>query len=213
MKMHEKTWRMTVLAMFSAIIILLAFTPLGFIPLPLIRGTTVHIPVIVGSLLLGPKAGAVLGFMFGLTSLYINSVTPTLTSFVFSPFFNLPGQDSGSLLSLIIVFVPRILVGVVPWYVSIGIKKITNEKYMPTNWAISAVAGSLTNTLLVMHFIFIFFGEDWARIREVETSVYTAILGVIAGNGIPEATGAAIIVVALMGALTAARRVQAGVKQ
>ena len=210
MKMHEKTWSMTVLAMFSAIIILLALTPIGFIPLPFVRATTVHIPVIVGSLLLGPKAGAVLGLMFGLTSLFNNTFNPNITSFVFSPFYNLPGQDSGSWFAFIVVFVPRILVGVVPWYVSAGLKKVMNENYMPVNWAISGVAGSLTNTLLVMHFIFLFFREPWGNVRGIGASVYGAILGIIATNGVPEAIVAGVIVVALMGALTAARRVQAG---
>ena len=56
------------LALFTAIIFVLGFTPLGMIPLGLIKATTLYVPVIVGCLLLGPKYGAVLGFMFGLVS-------------------------------------------------------------------------------------------------------------------------------------------------
>ena len=40
-----------VLALFAAIIVVLAFTPLGFIPLPFIKMTIIHIPVILGALL------------------------------------------------------------------------------------------------------------------------------------------------------------------
>ena len=204
MKFREKTWMLVVLAMFTAIIFLLAFTPIGFIPLPHMRATTIHIPVIIGSLLLGPKAGAVLGFMFGLTSLINNTFNPNIFSFVFSPFYNLPGQESGSWLSLIIVFVPRIFVGVFPWFVCEGLKKVMRERFMTVNWAISGIVGSLTNTLLVMHFIFIFFGEDWHYVRATPGGIYTAILGIIAMNGVPEAIIAGVIVSGVMGALTVA---------
>ena len=49
------------LALFTAIIFVLGMTPLGMIPLGLIKATSVHIPVIIGALVLGPKYGAVLG--------------------------------------------------------------------------------------------------------------------------------------------------------
>ena len=79
------------LALFAAITVLLGLTPLGYIPLPFIKLTIIHIPVILGAILLGPKYGAALGFLFGLTSLLNNSMTPALTSFTFSPFIPLPG--------------------------------------------------------------------------------------------------------------------------
>ena len=69
MKQHKQLVQLMLLAMLAAIIFTLAFTPLGFIRLPFISATTIHIPVIIGSILLGPKYGAVLGFCFGLTSL------------------------------------------------------------------------------------------------------------------------------------------------
>lgn len=78
----RKTQDMVKLALFSGIIVVLAMTPLGYVPLGVIRATTIHIPVILGSILLGWKAGAFLGGLFGLTSLVINTMTPNLTSFV-----------------------------------------------------------------------------------------------------------------------------------
>jgi len=199
--------------MFTAIIFLMAFLPIpiGFIPLPHMRATTLHIPVIVGALLLGPKYGAFLGFMFGLVSLLTNSFTPGPIAFVFTPFVNLPGQNSGSWLSLIVVFVPRIFIGITPWLACEGLKKLFGGKYMHANWAISGVVGSLTNTLLVMHLIFIFFGEAWhgAGVRASET-IYLAVLSVIGINGVPEAVVAGVAVAALMGALTVALGVKHG---
>ena len=105
---------MVQVALFAALIVALAFLPfIGYIPLGFTKATTIHIPVIIGSILLGPQKGAVLGGVFGLTSLINNTLYPTATSFVFSPFYS-AGAFKGGWASLIICFVPRILVGVTP---------------------------------------------------------------------------------------------------
>ena len=112
------------LALFSAIIIAMAMVPfLGYIPLGFMRATIIHIPVILGSVLLGPRKGAVLGGVFGLTSLVNNTVAPNVTSFVFTPFYSL-GDVHGNWASLLICLVPRILVGVLPYFVFIGLKRL-----------------------------------------------------------------------------------------
>ena len=61
--------RMTMLAMFSGILLVMGMTGIGFIPLPVIKATTMHIPAILGAILLGPSGGAVLGAVFGLYSI------------------------------------------------------------------------------------------------------------------------------------------------
>ncbi len=123
---NEKTYELVLTALFTAIIIIMAFTPLGYIPLVVINATIIHIPVILGALFLGPKKGAFLGFVFGLTSFINNTfkaVTPS--AFVFSPVLavNVVGI-SGIFKSLYICFVPRILVGVVPYYVYLLIRML-----------------------------------------------------------------------------------------
>ena len=62
---HDTRWMVGV-AMFVALQLVLQLTGIGLIPLPLIRATTLHIPVIVGAVLLGPLAGAILGTVFGM---------------------------------------------------------------------------------------------------------------------------------------------------
>ena len=84
---HDTRWMVSV-ALMAAIVIVLANTPLGMIQLPIIKATTVHIPVIIGAILLGPTAGGVLGGVFGLCSLFSNTTAPTLLSFAFSPFLS-----------------------------------------------------------------------------------------------------------------------------
>ena len=122
---NEKTYELVLTALFTAIIVIMAFTPLGYIPLVVINATIIHIPVILGALFLGPKKGAFLGFTFGLTSFINNTINPaTASAFVFSPVlaYNMVGV-SGIFRSLYICFVPRILVGVVPSYIYIQILK------------------------------------------------------------------------------------------
>ena len=197
---NSKTSDLVKLSFFVAIIVLMAVTPfLGYIPLGFTRATIIHIPVIIGSILMGPVYGGILGFVFGLTSFLNNTFNPTVTSFVFTPFYSL-GTYSGNFLSLIICFVPRILVGIVPHYVYKGLKKANRNDGMAL--AIAGVAGSLTNTLLVMNMIYLFFGQSYAAAKEMDFSgLYMVILSVIGINGVPEAIVAGILTVAICKAL------------
>jgi len=187
-------------SLFVAIIVLMAVTPfLGYIPLGFTRATIIHIPVIIGSILLGPKYGGFLGFVFGLTSLLNNTFNPTVTSFVFTPFYSM-GTYSGNFWSLVIVFLPRILVGIIPYYIYKGMKKIKNNDVLALG--VAGVGGSLTNTLLVMSFIYLFFGQTYAQAKNVPIqTLYSLILSVIAINGIPEAIVAGILTIAICKAL------------
>lgn len=192
---RTETKELVQMSIFSALIIVLAFTPfLGYIPLGFTRATIIHVPVIIGSLMLGPKRGAVLGGVFGFTSFINNTMAPTITSFVFTPFYSL-GEYSGGIGSIIICFLPRILIGIVPYYVYLLVKKITRKKGVSeAGLVLAGLAGSLTNTLLVMNLIFVFFKEAYAAANGVSVNaVYGFIMGIIGINGIPEAIVAALI--------------------
>lgn len=198
MTASDKTKRLVLFSMFTAIIVVLAFTPIGFINLGFIKATIIHIPVIIGAILLGPKAGAGLGFVFGLTSLINNTVNPSISSFTFSPFMPLPGSDKGSILALLVCFIPRILVGVFPWFVYKGMQALMKGRGKAVAIAVSGVAGSMTNTLLVMHLIFFLFKDAYAGVKGIGIeAVYAVIQGIIVVNGIPEAIVAGIITVAV----------------
>lgn len=193
------TMSMVQVAIFGAIICIMAFTPfLGYIPLGITRATIIHIPVIIASLLMGPKKGGVLGFVFGLTSFINNTINPTATSFVFTPFFSV-GEISGGIGSIIICFVPRILVGVVPYFVYKLVMRFVSEDtrnkgVSGVGLVLAGVSGALVNTLLVMNLIFVFFKEAYAQANNVATSaVYNFILSVIGINGVPEAIVAGIL--------------------
>ena len=110
-------------ALMVALVILLANTPLGMIQLPIIKATTVHIPVIIGAILLGPLAGAILGGVFGICSMLSNTYAPTLLSFAFSPFMSTTGLV-GAVKAIWVSIGCRILIGVVAGWAFILLKKI-----------------------------------------------------------------------------------------
>ena len=185
---------LTLTAMFGAIMAILMFTPIGFPQIPLIGSATViHIPVIIGAIIMGPKYGALLGFLFGLASMiFASTASLALNRFAFSPFVNVPGTDSGSLWAIVIAFGPRILVGVVAALVFMGIMKLAEilplpklitttvvthkDKTRTFTWhpkeprilaiVLAAGAASMTNTLLVLNLLYAIFRDQWSYARE-----------------------------------------------
>ncbi len=207
MNIENRTRNMVLASVFMTIIVILAFTPLGFIPLGFMNATIIHVPVIIGAILLGPKYGAFLGLVFGLTSLWKNTYMPNITSFVFSPFIKI-GEFGGNFWSLVICFVPRILIGVVSYYVYRGVLKTIKRKADSGNkkrgraLMAAGIAGSLTNTLLVMNLIYFCFGKEYAQAAKGLTEgVYGIIIGMICINGIPEAIIAGILTMAVTQAI------------
>ena len=176
----------------SAIVIVLANTPLGMIQLPIVKATTVHIPVIIGAILLGPSAGAILGFVFGVCSLISNTMAPTLLSFAFSPFMSTTGI-LGVLKAIWISVGCRILIGVVAGWLWILLKKIRFNQIVAL--AITGFVGSMVNTVTVMGSIYFLFAQQYAQAKEVAvTAVWGLIMGTVTASGIPEAIAAAILV-------------------
>ena len=192
---YANTRKLTLFALFLALEVMLASTPLGIIRLGAIGATTLHIPVIVAAVLLGKGAGAGLGLVFGLTSVINATLNPTPTAFVFSPFVEFAGV-SGGIRSLIVAIVPRVLVGFLAGLTYEGLKK----KKLAIGAA--AVVGTLTNTLLVLGGIYVFFGQSYAQAMKI---AYEALIGVIltivATNGAAELALAVLVCVPVCRAL------------
>lgn len=186
-KISTKT--LVTLSLFSAIIFVLGLTPVGYIPIGIVQVVTVHIPVIIGSILLGPKYGAVLGFMFGLTSFitaHMNAGMPI--AYFFSPFI------SGNILSLVICFLPRILVGIAPYYVFKLLKSFNQNVALIT----SGVIGSVINSVLVIGFMYLFFKEKSAEVlADTGRGLMVVLMANIGINALLEAVTAAILTAAI----------------
>lgn len=193
-KKHDTRWMVSV-ALMAAIVIVLANTPLGMIQLPIIKATTVHIPVILGAILLGPGAGAILGAVFGICSLVSNTMVPTLLSFAFSPFLSTTGIP-GALKAIWISVGCRILIGVAAGWLWVLFTKIKLNQFIAL--PIVGFVGSMVNTVTVMGSIYFLFAQQYAEAKEVAlTAVFGLVMGTVTASGIPEAIAAAILVLAL----------------
>ncbi len=144
-QMHERTLWMVKLALIIAIIFVMAFSPLGYLRTPGLTITFLTVPVAVGAILMGPKAGAVCGLAFGITS-FISALTGS------SAFSSMLLSINPFGLAFTCV-VPRILEG---WLCGLifcaARKKLANGAYV-----IASLACPLLNTLLFMSSLVAFF--------------------------------------------------------
>lgn len=187
----EAKW-MAGVAMMAAIVVLLANTPLGMIPLVVTKATTVHIPVILGAILFGPLAGGILGGVFGICSVIINTFTPALTSFAFSPFMSTTGLP-GAIKALWVAVGCRILIGVVAGWLWKALSHTRVNSW--TALSIVGFTGSMVNTVTVMGSIFLLFTQQYAQAKEVALEAVSGlILTTVVVNGIPEAIVATVLV-------------------
>lgn len=194
---HDTRWMVSV-ALMAAIVVLLANTPLGLIPLPIIKATTTHIPVILGGILLGPLAGGILGGVFGICSMVNNTLAPAVLSFAFSPFLavSLPG----ALKAVWVSVGCRIMIGVVAGWLWIGLKKVKVHEAVAL--PVVGFVGSMTNTVFVMGSIYFLLRPEYAEKMGVAVdAVGGLIMGIITGSSVLEAIVALVLVTAIGAAL------------
>ena len=190
---------MATLAMLCGLLLVMGMTGIGFIPLPVIKATTMHIPVILGAILLGPGAGAVLGAVFGLCSIWANTTAPGLLSFAFSPFMSTDGLV-GAAKSIWIALGCRILFGLLAGLLWKLAKKIAKQDYIAL--PVTAVTATLLHTLLVMGSIYLLLAQQYAQAKNVAiTAVFGLVMGTVTASGIPEAIVAAVLVTVIGKAL------------
>jgi uncharacterized membrane protein len=167
---QERTRKIVITGVLSAISIFLGITRLGFIPW--ITGaslTIMQVPVIIGAVLEGPVVGLTIGLIFGLFSLLQAAIAPTGPADIW---FTNP------LLSVL----PRLFIGPAAWLVY----------RLLARWKVPAlitagVVGSLTNTVLVLGMIGVLGYVPWI-----------AIPPILLGNGLPEAAASAILVLSVV---------------
>lgn len=195
----RNTRYMATLAMMCGVLIVMGMTGIGFIPLPVIKATTMHIPVILGAVVLGPKAGGVLGAVFGLCSIWVNTTTPGLLSFAFSPFMSNEGLI-GALKSIWIALGCRILFGLIAGWLWLLMKKLSKKQY--ATLAVTAAVSTLLHTIFVMGSIYLLLAQQYAEAKNVAFgAVFGLVMATVTASGIPEAIAAAILVTVIGKAL------------
>ena len=174
------TLRLVQLALFTAIIFLMAFTPIGYIKTGGLSITLLVLPVTVGAIVLGPVSGAILGAMFGLTSLIqcfgLDPFGTTL--FGISPVY-----------TIILCFVPRILMGWLAGLIFRVVHKIDKRKSI--SYIVGSLAGPLLNTILFMSaFVLFFYHTDYVQQFVTglgASNAFTFVIAFVGINGLIEA--------------------------
>ena len=187
------TRRLVMAAMLCGILIVMETSGIGFVQLGAFKVTTMHIPVILGAVLMGWKTGLGLGAVFGLCSVWTNSTKPGPTSFMFSPF--LADDAAGAFKAIWIALGCRILFGLIAGLIWKGLKKTRLNDFIAL--PVCAVTSTLTHTILVLSSIYLLMQTEPISVG----GLFYYILGVVASNGIFEMLLAAVLVTAIGKAL------------
>lgn len=199
MKNNVNVKRMAQMALLTAIVLILAFTPLGYLKTPWgVEITFIVIPVAVGSVVLGPKAGAFLGFVFGMTSF--------VQCFGASPLGAMMLQIS-PVGTFVCCVVARVFVGLIPGLVYELLKRIKKAKVVGVG--LCCFLTPITNTVLYIIGNYLIFSDTWLDIAvgsygytgEGGISLLVFMLGMVAVNGIVEAISCMFIATAVCRAL------------
>ena len=197
-KNHNSVLLLVQFSILLALEALVCFTPLGSLPLsPVLVATLSHLPVIVTAILLGTAPGALMGFFFGLFSFLIWTLAPPnpLIAFAFTPLYS-AGAVQGSVWSLVICFVPRILLGVAAGVFFRVFQKLFArfDRIQVLSYTLTGLLSSLIHTVLVLGGIYVFFGQPYAEANDVAYSgLLLALGGLILTNGLLEAGIAAAV--------------------
>lgn len=143
------TKTLTVTAVMVALTLILAFTPIGMIRLPLVSITIAHVPAIIAALVLGLSEGFVVALTFGFSSLFLAISAP---GSILDPFFVNP----------LISVLPRALIPVTAYFTYKGLHKALKNLRQGENIAIilAAVVGNLTNTFGVYFMLYIIYAQQ-----------------------------------------------------
>ena len=178
--------KLTLTGAFSALVIVLGITRLGFITLGATASITIlHIPVILICMLAGLPEGLFVGATFGILSLVQAAMSP---SGVLDPFFVNP----------LVSVLPRMLIAVIAWALW---KALNLIPHMPKTVAagINGFITTVAHTLLVLGSLYVFKAAD------VKAALggmgYFALVGACGFNAVLEAVAATILCAAVVAAL------------
>lgn len=183
MKRRQQIQRSTIRSILIAIIILQDFVPfLGNIPVGPLSITTMHVTVIIAAIVVGPVDGAIIGGVWGILTWVRAFVAPS------SPLAPLV------MVNPLVSVVPRIMIGLVAGYLYRWLARLSKQPRLAM--ILAGIAGSLTNTGLVLGAIALFYRTP-AVARAYGDNVahlLPALETIMATNGLAELVFAAIVV-------------------
>lgn len=184
MKNRQRTLRITQLGLLVALELILGLTPLAFIMIPPVSITLLHIPVIIGGILLGPTDGIILGGVMGITSM-IKATTGATSpiDIAFSPFLS-----GNPIASILVALVGRILLGL---SAALLYRLFLKTKLAPS-WciALSAVLASIIHTVSVLGLLVLLFPQ-------LGMGLIVVLLTILSLNGALEIIVAGVVATAV----------------
>ena len=178
---------LTTLGLLTGILLVMAFTPLGYFHTLGVDISLMMIPVAIGAMLMGPKAGAWLGFIFGATSFY-QAVTGT--SVFSATLFNISPVNT-----FLLCIPTRMLMGFLTGVIFLVVQKIDRKK--TTCFFVGGFFAAFLNTLFFMGVLLLcFWNTDYIQgINETLGGLNPVLfVGAFVGvNGIFEMTSSCII--------------------
>ena len=161
-----------------AIMLILGFTPIGYIKIGVVEITLMCLPVMIGTLILGLKSGIFLSAIFIGTSIYQAFITPSVLALALNP-WPVP--------LILCITLPRLVIPLTTYFTYQGLSKKWPGRQMIA-LVIASVVGSLTNTVLFLGAIGLAFTDALAGVFAVAPSgVFAALASVALVNGVPEA--------------------------
>ena len=135
------------LAVLIAVIIVMAYTPLGFLMVGPVSITLMMIPVAIAAITVGPAGGAIAGGVFGLTAFLRGfGISPLATTLMgINPIY-----------TFILMMIPRILAGLIPGLIYLA---ITKHKSKTLGALVASVAAPVSNTILWISALVLLFGR------------------------------------------------------
>ena len=174
-KTSLKTLQMVQTAILAAILIVMAFTPLGYLKVGIVEITFLMIPVAIGAIVVGPAAGAFLGLVFGITS-FITA---------FSSPLGIVMLNVNVFYTLIVLLVPRVLMGLLVGLIFRAIAKIDKTKIV--SFVIAALSGALINTILFVGALVLLFGSNGDFEKGLGMNIWVLVGLILSLNALIEA--------------------------
>lgn len=177
-KIDNKVLRLTELSVLLAIILIMGFTPIGYLKFGIVEITLITVPVIIGAVHMGEKAGTLLGLAFGLTS-FLQAV------FGLSA-FGVAMMEISPLFCFLVCVPTRTLMGFLTGVIFKALKRDNTISY-----AISGLSGSILNTLFFMTtLILCFWNTEYIQgIAKAlgTTNILAFVVAFVGVNGLIEA--------------------------
>ena len=188
---------LTRLSMLLALVILFTVFGIGNIPVGPVVATIYHLPVIIGAVVLGTSAGAVLGGSWGILC-FLLAISGQTTDIV-----ALGAVAQSPLGYFAVAFVPRLLVGVLRGMLAQLLSKLLAKK-QTLRLLIVGAAGAIVNTVFYLGLLYFIFKPLLAATYGIALdAVFSMVMGVALSNGVAEAAVSALITAAVCKALAA----------